>query len=167
MVWEKVGGEVRSRHFVPFSILYEPVVCIYPRCAAAAIMSLLRCSLPRIGILRCAAPLAMHPSSHQSKNTVAIVRSKHSATQVKRLFKNNPARLRLAKKQGLSPNVPQNIPENTTYAPIFQPTFLGNGWSAPPNPSEVQIPDYPFRVIRTGNKPFGAVGFLPVYRDVR
>lgn len=133
----------------------------------ATIMSLLRCSLPRIGILRCAAPLAMHSSSHQSKNTVAIVRSKHSATQVKRLFKNNPARLRLAKKQGLSPNAPQNIPENTTYAPIFQPTFLGNGWSAPPNPSEVQIPDYPFRVIRTGNKPFGAVGFLPVYRDVR
>lgn len=134
---------------------------------AANSMSLLRCSLPRIGILRCAAPLAVHPSSNVSKNTVAIVRSKHSATQVKRLFKNNPARLRLAKKQGLSQGTPQNIPENTTYAPIFQPTFLGNGWSAPPNPSEVQIPDYPFRVIRTGNKPFGALGFLPVYRDVR
>lgn len=29
------------------------------------------------------------------------------------------------------------------------------------------MPDYPFRVKRTGNKPFGAVGFLPVYRDVR
>ena len=135
--------------------------------SVATNMSLLRCSLPRIGILRCAAPLAVHPSSYSSKNTVAIVRSKHSATQVKRLFKNNPARLRLAKKQGLSPNAPQNIPEKITYDPIFQPTFLGNGWSAPPNPSEVQIPDYPFRVIRTGNKPFGAVGFLPVYRDVR
>ncbi|KAL3809495.1 hypothetical protein ACHAXA_009731 [Cyclostephanos tholiformis] len=97
----------------------------------------------------------------------ATSRSKHSATQVKRLFKNNPARLRLLKKEGRSPNEPRNIPEHPTFPPVFKPTFLGNGWSAPPNPSEVEIPEYPFRVTRTGNKPFGAVGFLPVYRDVR
>lgn len=29
------------------------------------------------------------------------------------------------------------------------------------------MPEYPFRIPRTGGKPFGAVGFLPVYRDVR
>jgi len=29
------------------------------------------------------------------------------------------------------------------------------------------VPEYPFKVPRTGRKPFGAVGFLPVYRDVR
>lgn len=29
------------------------------------------------------------------------------------------------------------------------------------------MPEYPFKVARTGRKPFGAVGFLPVYRDVR
>lgn len=57
------------------------------------------------------------------------------------------------------------IPD-VTYPPVFSPTFLGNGWSAPP-PPEVEVPEYPFRVGRTGRKPFGAVGFLPVYRDVR
>jgi hypothetical protein len=98
-------------------------------------------------------------------------RSKHSATQVKRLFKNNPARLRLLKKEeGISSSekkqlAMQQIPE-PTYPFIHKPTFLDNGWSAPP-PPEVEIPDYPFKVERTGRKPFGAVGFLPVYRDVR
>ena len=53
-----------------------------------------------------------------------------------------------------------------TYPAIFKPTFLQNGWSAPP-PEDVVVPEYPFRVERTGNKPFGAVGFLPVYRDGR
>jgi len=94
----------------------------------------------------------------------ATYRSKHSATQVKRLFKNNPARLRLLKKKGLPASDPQ-IPDRT-YDPIFKPSFLSNGWSAPPSP-DVQVPDYPFRVSRTARKPFGAVGFLPVYRDVR
>jgi hypothetical protein len=123
-------------------------------------MSLLR---PLPTLLRSAAP-AVRPSN---LSNAAPARSKHSATQVKRLFKNNPARLRLLKKEGKLPNEPRNIPEHPTFPPVFQPTFLGNGWSAPPNPSEVQIPEYPFRVTRTGNKPFGAVGFLPVYRDVR
>lgn len=98
-------------------------------------------------------------------------RSKHSATQVNRLFKQNPARLRLLKKEeGISASekkqlAMQQIPE-PTFPSIHKPTFLDNGWSAPPHP-EVEIPDYPFKVERTGRKPFGAVGFLPVYRDVR
>ena len=92
-------------------------------------------------------------------------RSKHSATQVKRLFKQNPQRLRLLKKKGAWPAPATPIPDRA-YAPVFKPTFLSNGWSAPP-PPDLAVPEYPFRVSRTGRKPFGAVGFLPVYRDVR
>ncbi|KAL7442157.1 hypothetical protein ACHAXM_011174 [Skeletonema potamos] len=111
-------------------------------------------------------------SSSSSNSMVTSIRSKHSATQVKRLFKNNPARLRLLKKQegGLPPTANDTSSSSSTpdrvYPQIFQPTFLSNGWSAPP-PSEVQVPNYPFRIIRTGGKPNNAVGFLPVYRDVR
>jgi hypothetical protein len=119
----------------------------------------------------------MRPSSAAAAeifNATPIIthyRSKHSATQVNRLFKKNPARLRLLKKEGgITPSeqkqlAMQQIPD-PTYPTIHKPTFLANGWSAPP-PPEVQIPEYPFKVVRTGNKPFGAVGFLPVYRDVR
>ena len=127
-------------------------------------MSLLR---PLPSILRSAASVALTVRPSNASTINAAARSKHSATQVKRLFKNNPARLRLLKKEGKLPTAPQIMPENPTYSPVFRPTFLGNGWSAPPNPSEVQIPEYPFRVTRTGRKPFGTVGFLPVYRDVR
>ena len=111
-----------------------------------------------------------HPS-------LPTTRSKHSATQVKRLFKNNPARLRLLKKATASNSSPSNtnstqkaeqtvaIPQRT-FPPVYQPKFLKNGWSAPP-PEGFVRPEYPFFVGRTGNKPYGAVGFLPVYRDVR
>ena len=111
-------------------------------------------------------------------------RSKHSATQVKRLFKKNPARLRIQRRneQQLAAtegdasttntsrssnnnNATSKIPQRS-YPPVFKPTFLQNGWSAPP-PADVEVPVYPFRVRRTGRKPFGAAGFLPVYRDVR
>eukprot|EP00956_Cyclotella_meneghiniana_P043088 scaffold252519_cov93-Cyclotella_meneghiniana.AAC.2 len=95
-------------------------------------------------------------------------RPKHSATQVKRLFKNNPARLRLLKKKataGETPGPSVQIPQRA-YPPVYKPRFLQNGWSAPPGP-EVTIPTYPFHVKRTGNKPFGAPGFLPVYHDIR
>lgn len=106
----------------------------------------------------------MHPSSITATTTTTVTyRSKHSATQVKRLFL-NPKRLRILTKEGWTPKEP-TIPQ-ITYKPIFTPTFLSNGWSAPPGP-EVHIPEYPFRVQRTGRKPFGSVGFLPVYRDVR
>eukprot|EP00574_Skeletonema_japonicum_P004613 CAMPEP_0201722528 /NCGR_PEP_ID=MMETSP0593-20130828/6887_1 /ASSEMBLY_ACC=CAM_ASM_000672 /TAXON_ID=267983 /ORGANISM="Skeletonema japonicum, Strain CCMP2506" /LENGTH=228 /DNA_ID=CAMNT_0048213505 /DNA_START=63 /DNA_END=749 /DNA_ORIENTATION=- len=110
------------------------------------------------------------PSSTTITPLATTIRSKHSATQVKRLFKNNPARLRILKKQqegGGAPtaNTSSSIPERV-YPQIFQPTFLSNGWSAPP-PPEVQIPNYPFLITRTAGKPNNAVGFLPVYRDVR
>lgn len=100
-----------------------------------------------------------------SNPSIPTYRCKHSATQVKRLFKKNPARLRLLKKKGNLSSPAPKIPDRA-YPPIFKPTFLGDGWSAPP-PPEVQVPEYPFRVTRTGNKPFGAVGYLPVYRDIR
>lgn len=112
-------------------------------------------------------------------------RSKHSATQVKRLFKKNPARLRIQRRneQQLAATEGDASTTNTSrsssnnndattkipqrsYPPVFKPTFLQNGWSAPP-PADVEVPVYPFRVRRTGRKPFGAAGFLPVYRDVR
>ena len=96
---------------------------------------------------------------------LAQTRSKHSSTQVKRLFKNNPARLRLLKKASSSDNERVQIPERK-YPQVFQPKFLQNGWSAPP-PADFQAPEYPFHIKRTGRKPFGAAGFLPVYRDVR
>lgn len=133
-------------------------------------MSLLR---PLSSLYRTAASPAI---ARTSNNTLPIIstinststttyRTKHSATQVKRLFKNNPARLRLLKKSGHVPKKP-TIP-SVTYPAIYHPTFLGNGWSAPPNPDEIQMPEYPFKVKRTGRKPFGSVGFLPVYRDIR
>ena len=130
-------------------------------------MSLLR---PLSALYRAASPAA---AARTSNSTLPIIsttskttyRTKHSATQVKRLFKNNPARLRLLKKSGHVPKKP-TIP-SVTYPAIYKPTFLGNGWSAPPNPDEIQIPEYPFKVKRTGRKPFGSVGFLPVYRDIR
>jgi len=66
--------------------------------------------------------------------------------------------------------------------------FLPNGWSAPPTPEDIVSPDVnkdkpndsdesitvltlrkeiPFIVHRTGGKPNGAAGFLPVYSSVR
>ena len=96
-----------------------------------------------------------------------ITRGKHSATQTKRILTRNPARLRLLKKRGEDLKLVKiPPPSERTYPPIFQPTFLKSGWSAPPG-SDVEIPEYPFRVERTGRKPYGAAGFLPVYRDVR
>jgi len=133
-------------------------------------MSLLR---PLSTLYRTAASPAVARTSNSTLPIISTInstssttyRAKHSATQVKRLFKNNPARLRLLKKSGHVPKKP-TIP-SVTYPAIYTPTFLGNGWSAPPNPDEIQIPEYPFKVKRTGRKPFGSVGFLPVYRDIR
>lgn len=100
------------------------------------------------------------------------IRYNHSSTQVKRLFKNNPARLRLLKKQEgnntttTAEKEKASVIPNRVYPQIFKPTFLSNGWSAPP-PSDMQIPEYPFHIVRTAGKPNNAIGFLPVYRDVR
>ena len=132
-------------------------------------MSLLRplsfiCRATAAPALRAPAPItaqtlsAALPINHQQ------VRSKHSATQVKRLFNKNPARIRLLKQRGVK-KAEASLPERT-YPAIFKPHFLGNGWSAPPG-EDLEGPEYPFRVTRTGRKPFGTVGFLPVYRDIR
>lgn len=98
------------------------------------------------------------------------VRWKHSATQIKRLFKKNPARVRIEKaKLGLDPRrrpAPSQPPLGRTYPPLFEPKLLVNGWSAPP-PSDFVRPSYPFGIARTGNKPNNAAGFLPVYSDFR
>eukprot|EP00977_Amphora_coffeiformis_P002530 scaffold473_cov156-Amphora_coffeaeformis.AAC.12 len=56
-------------------------------------------------------------------------------------------------------------PPARTYEPVIEaPEILSNGWTPPPT---VPVPDYPFRVARTKNKPNDAVGFLPVYSKMR
>jgi hypothetical protein len=92
------------------------------------------------------------------------IREKHSSTQIKRLFKRNPARFRVAKRQGWIPE-PQAIPA-AKFSPVVEPNILPNGWSAPVGP-EVTLPAYPFHVSRTKNKPHDTVGFLPVYSEFR
>lgn len=91
------------------------------------------------------------------------IRLKHSSTQVNRLFKKNPARSRVESRMGIvrsmKPLEPRQFPS------IFDAKFLPNGWSAPP-PVE-HVPDYPFRVARTKNKPNDSVGYLPVYAKRR
>lgn len=96
--------------------------------------------------------------------TEVSYREQHSSTQIKRLFKKNPARFRVAKRQGWIPE-PQPIPE-PKYSLITEPVVLPNGWSVPVGP-EVVVPKYPFQVLRTKNKPHDAVGFLPVYSEFR
>jgi hypothetical protein len=91
-------------------------------------------------------------------------RNKHSSTQIKRLFKRNPARRRVESRLGI--NIEPEAPPPVTYPPILEPKILSNGWSAPPG-VEVQIPEYPFTVSRTKNKPNDSVGFLPVYSEYR
>ncbi len=92
------------------------------------------------------------------------IRWKHSSTQIKRLFKRNPARYRVAKREGLIPEPePLQAPK---YAAVWDPIILPNGWSAPPGP-DITVPKYPFDVSRTKNKPHDAVGFLPVYAEFR
>jgi hypothetical protein len=101
--------------------------------------------------------------AHPAHIDVAI-REKHSSTQIKRLFKRNPARFRVAKREGWIPES-QEIPA-PKFTPVIDPVILPNGWSAPAGP-EVTLPTYPFRVLRTKNKPHDAVGFLPVYSEFR
>lgn len=94
-----------------------------------------------------------------------VVRSKHSRTQIKRLFKNHPARHRVHERLGILPST--DPPPTRSYdAVIASPEILSNGWTPPPPPDTV-LPDYPFAVSRTKNKPKDAVGFLPVYSKMR
>lgn len=93
------------------------------------------------------------------------VRCVHSERQIKRLFKNNSARARIEKRMNIDRTpLPLDPP---TFAPVFTDfNLLPNGWSAPPGPN-VAIPQYPFSILRTKNKPNDAVGFLPIYSKLR
>jgi hypothetical protein len=90
----------------------------------------------------------------------------HSKTQIKRLFKNNATRRRIEQKMQID-RTPEPLDPPKYEAVYTNIEFLKNGWSAPPNPAEVTIPSYPFKVKRTTNKPCDAVGFLPVYSQFR
>ena len=102
------------------------------------------------------------PLSHN--HSLLSARSKHSETQIKRLFRKNAARIRVESRMGIDRSPAP--PDPPRYAAIYEPKFLPNGWSAPPGP-DVEIPEYPFRVSRTKNKPTDAIGFLPIYTKYR
>mmetsp|Transcript_26551 Transcript_26551/g.37409 ORF Transcript_26551/g.37409 Transcript_26551/m.37409 type:complete len:220 (+) Transcript_26551:188-847(+) len=108
------------------------------------------------------------PSQQQQQAKQQQIRTVHSERQVKRLFKNHPARQRVEQRKGVDRTPPPLDPP--TFQPILQPQFLPNGWSPLLDPAELglkELPQYPFHVARTGNKPNNAVGFLPVYSDFR
>ena len=93
-----------------------------------------------------------------------VVRNKHSSRQVKRLFKKNPAKRRIDLRDGKL--VAPTLPSEPSFQPILEPTFLPNGWCPLPG-EDVTVPEYPFKVARTKNKPNDSVGFLPVYSEFR
>jgi len=81
-------------------------------------------------------------------------------------MKNHPARLRVMERTGQTPRV-MPLPERKFPAVFKTQTVLSNGWCAPPSEADgFVMPDYPFMVARTANKPNGAAGFLPVYSRV-
>lgn len=98
-----------------------------------------------------------------SHNSVQF-RSKHSTRQVKRLFKNNPATARVNARNGVRRHQMYEL-DPPTYQPVQTPKVLTNGWSEPVPPGS--LPEYPFAVRRTQNKPNDAIGFLPVYAKFR
>lgn len=101
---------------------------------------------------------------HQPQQQQQQIRWKHSERQIKRLFRNHPAILRVEKREGID-RTPDAMPP-PQFEAVYEARFLPNGWSAPPGP-DVTIPEYPFRVARTKNKPNDAAGFLPVYSNFR
>lgn len=102
-------------------------------------------------------------------------RSKHSSTQIKRIFKKNPAKRRIAavrKQYDESIGHEGVIPEPTIPPLVTDPKILPNGWNVPvavdgDGHGEGRAEDHPFQVARTRNKPNNAVGFLPVYSEYR
>lgn len=112
-------------------------------------------------------PSSSSPSPLQptNTNTTCIIRWKHSERQIKRLFRKHPAILRVNQRLGNNTDMYEPV-QPLKFAPIWEPTFLQNGWSAPPS-ADTEIPDYPFAVRRTSEKPNDATGFLPVYSNVR
>ncbi|GMI56970.1 hypothetical protein ScalyP_jg9944 [Parmales sp. scaly parma] len=92
------------------------------------------------------------------KNLTLTTRSVHSNRQKKKIFRYQYYE---KKRQGLLPSQNQipleEILDSTPllFPSVFSPTFLRNGWSAPP-PSTFTLPSYPFEVRRTGNKKVGS-----------
>lgn len=108
---------------------------------------------------------------NNNQTTTTTARWKHSKRQVKKMqFKQSAVHRSklLYKNTGiLDELLNQSLPTRRFEAVYEAPNgFLPNGWSAPP-PDDFVIPDYPFAVERTKNKPHGAAGFLPVYSDIR
>lgn len=104
-------------------------------------------------------------SSSQAQHIYQPTRQRHSQTQVKRLFKNHPARARVFARLGMEKK-PGAVPERK-YPKVHDPEhILPNGWSSPPG-ADFTLPAYPFHVSRTTGKVNGAPGFLPVYSDCR
>ena len=99
----------------------------------------------------------------------SAIRSKHSSRQIKRLFKQNPAKRRIAlKQQKDNPQESGIIPESMIEPSILNPKILSNGWNVPVEDNDPKtLENYPFQVSRTKNKPNNAVGFLPVYSEHR
>jgi len=117
-------------------------------------------------------PTSLTPSSF---NNISI-RYKHSSTQIRRLFKNNPARRRIILKYLLlngeeaGQNSDITIPQSYIQPVISKPRILSNGWNPPlvnVYGNNLKIPEYPFKVTRTKNKPNDSIGFLPVYSEFR
>ena len=100
-----------------------------------------------------------------------FTRSKHSKTQIKRIFKNNPAFLRVASRNNTLPKSIVSEPPTPTYEAFFSATVLPNGWVSVPSEDDKEVlrkrSELPFGIKRTGDKPNNAVGFLPVYSSVR
>lgn len=96
-----------------------------------------------------------------------LTRSKHSKTQVNRLFKKHPAFHRVASRNDTLPKRPE--PPPIKYEPLCSVEILPNGWSKPPTDEIVlsKRNEIPFGIRRTENKPNNAVGFLPIYSSVR
>mmetsp|Transcript_1435 Transcript_1435/g.3238 ORF Transcript_1435/g.3238 Transcript_1435/m.3238 type:complete len:245 (+) Transcript_1435:48-782(+) len=101
-------------------------------------------------------------------NNNNTTRSKHSSRQIKRLFKKNPARRRIALKNNDENYTDEgNVPEATIEPIVAEPKIFSNGWNPPLGDDGAELRKYPFAVARTKNKPNNAVGFLPVYSEYR
>jgi hypothetical protein len=125
--------------------------------AAPVQMSLSTTAQPRVLSASVESSLLQRTHQHQ-------LRWKHSQTQIKRIFLQHPARQRVEERLGVDRTpAPLDPPK---FGAVFQPVMLPNGWSAPPGP-DVTIPEYPFQIKRTKNKPNDAAGFLPVYTKFR
>lgn len=112
------------------------------------------------------------PNPTSSNHIFIPLRSKHSNRQVKRLFKQNPAFQRVSARNNTRPKSIVTPPPPITIDPIYTPSVvLPNGWSKPPSEGEVEVirrrKEIPFGIKRTGGKPNGSIGFLPVYSNFR